>query len=315
MENLEKLIREATNIVDSNTLVVRTSISKIFLALRIRDLVSKRLCLENPLPITSTNLKFLIGFFNKKIPFSINGIALDLHNGCSVEEVAIKYCEPIEVILEIKNRKLTSDEEIVASKIYFTNELKPIFGRRIASAIHYVDLFKKISRRMGKDNLYWWVGKDLIDNYNTLFASFRNNHEDIKIKNIVIDKKEYITVPTAARLLGVSSLTLWQRALNGLKIFGIIIPFKEIPYSNGKKMRRSLSLKKVEEAKINKKYYIKPGNVVGELGVTGYVIRKGKKIYEERHGKKMDTMTAYIKKENYINFLNIIKELGYCNNE
>ena len=32
--------------------------------------------------------------------------------------------------------------------------------------------------------------------------------------------------------------------------------------------------------------------------------------YGEKYGKKMDTMTAYIKKENYINFLNIVKEFS-----
>ena len=133
MENIEEMKKRVDEFKKKKTFTERHSSYAIITSLRIFDLVFDRLMLRNKKPTmpSTIEMNFLVSLINRKEPFTIEGIRLDLLAGMPISDVAMKYCEPQEVVAEILERNLRSEGDIVISKIYNVKELCKVFKKRL----------------------------------------------------------------------------------------------------------------------------------------------------------------------------------------
>ena len=252
MENLEAMRKCIDYFKKRNSYTKKYSDYTVISSLRIFDLVYDRLMLRNKksnIP-TTADLHFLASLIGKKESFSIEGIRLDLLTGMSISEVAMKYCEPQEVIVEILQRSLRSEDNIVASKIYSAKELCKVFKKRLL--ISEMPLLLELSNKKNKESVHWWTGDVLLKNYDNIVNSFFKKTDSVKIGGI-----SYVTVDQAIKLLNIGRYTVDIRTQNKQNIFGVRISTKKINLYGSNRYNVYLPLEEVNKAKNNIKYYIK----------------------------------------------------------
>lgn len=310
MEKLEELKKEAIRFKAGSSLATKISEYKIISALRIKSLVAKRLCIkEEDFSNTFLSLRFIINVVGKKKDFSIERIRLDLVNGDNIEEIAMRYCEPIEVILEIKNRDLKSEKEIVSSKIYTAVELTKVFNKTNTTLLLRNDCLCKISDKSFLETINWWTGEKILSNYNEIINLFSN-------EGVTIEGKEYIPIVSVSSVLDISGGTTENRLRKGYKIFGIKISIMKLKKQSGSGNNRVYALlSDVLEAKKNKKYYIRYKDVFRYNAFTPGIHERLKRLYRDRFSKEIGFLDCYIKKENLNNFIELSKEFGYYKDE
>ena len=285
---------------------------KIVSALRIKDLIAKRLCLnEKEFSDTPLNIRFIVSIIGKKREFSIKDIRLDLINGVSIEETAIRYCEPVEVILEIIERDLKSENDIVSSKIYISTELTRVFNKKSSCSIHSLKLLREISEHNDLEvkNL-WWTGEKILKNHTKIISSFLKGNT-----KIVEDKKEYISISKVPSILGLTRGMTEDRIRKKCNIFGVIFSIIKIKKHIGSDYKHYALLADIEKAKENKKYYVKHGDIINYAALTPEVHKILKDKYRERFSKEISFSSQYIKKETLHNFIELVKECGYYKKE
>lgn len=310
MENLEELKREANRFRSGRSVIAVVSEYKIVSALRIKKLVAKRLCIkEEDFSNTVLNLNFFIGIIGRKKDFSIEGIRLDLINGVDIEEIAMKYCEPIEVILEIKDRGLRSEEEVVASKIYTALELARVFNKNSRNLLMRNKILNKIREESSSEMISWWTGEKILNNYNKITNLFIN-------EGITVEGKKYITFINISSMLNISERIVRSRVQKGRKLFGVKISIIRLKNQSRSSTNRTYALlSDVLEAKKNKKYYVKHSDVFDYDALAFRVHQDLKELYKKRFSKEISFMCHYIKKENLYNFIELSKEFGYYKDE
>ena len=306
MEDLEELKKKVMEFKSKNVLANRNSELKVINALRIISLVTKRLGQTETLKNNILNLKFLINLVGKKKTFSINDIRVDLLNNVDIEEIAIKYCEPVEVILEIKKRNLMFENEVVSSKIYSSKELTVVFNKPKTDILTRLPLLKKISSNSDSEPLYWWTGEEILKNYINILNLFD------KIECVtIIDNKEYISLSKAASIIGIPSTLIRSRNSQKLKFFGVDLPIKKVKKEGSDLCRNYILYKSAMTAKSNKKYYIAHNEVFNYHLITKKHHKLLKERYLNKYSKEVDFLNNYIKKENLDNYINLAVELGY----
>ena len=285
---------------------------KIVSALRIKDLIAKRLCLnEKELSDTPLSIRFIVSVIGKKKEFSIMNIRLDLINGVSIEETAIKYCEPIEVISEITDRNLQSENDIVSSKIYTSAELARVFDKKSSCSIYSLKLLKEISEQNDLEikNL-WWAGEKILKNHTEIISSLLGG--DTKI---VEDKKEYIPITKIPSILGLGRGVIEDRIHKKCNIFGVNFSIIKIKKHLSSTYRYYVLLADLKKAKENKKYYVKHGDSINYTALTPKKHKILRDKYRERFSKEISFSSQYIKKETLHNFIELSKEFGYYKDE
>lgn len=310
MENLEELKKEASRFKAGSSLAIKISEYKVISALRIKDLVAKRLCMKKEeFSNTFLSLRFIINTVGKKKDFSVEGIRLDLVNGVDIEEIAMRYCEPIEVILEIKNRDLKSEKEIVSSKIYTAVELAKVFNKTNTTLLLRNDCLCKISDKGSLETISWWTGEKILNNYTEIVNLFNN-------EGVIVEGKEYIPIMNVPSVLDIPDKTTENRLRKGYKIFGIKISIIKLKKQSGNGNNRVYALlSDVLEAKKNKKYYIRHKDVFKYNALTSGIHEALKRLYKNRFLKKISFTDCYIKKENLNNFIELSRESGYYKDE
>lgn len=306
MEDLEELKKKVKDFKSKDALANKNSELKVINALRIISLVTKRLGQTETLKNNILTLKFLVNLVGKKKTFSINDIRIDLLNNVDIEEIAIKYCEPIEVILEIKKRNLMFENEVVSSKIYSSKELAVVFNKPKTDNITRLPLLKKISSNSDSEPVYWWTGGEIIKNYINILNLFD------KIECVtVIDNKEYISLSKAASIIGIPDTLIRSRNRQKLKFFGVDLLIKKVKKEGSNLCRNYISHKSAIDAKRNKKYYIAYEEVFNYHLITKNHHEVLKERYLNKYSKEVDFLNNYIKKENLDNYINLAVELGY----
>lgn len=306
MENLEEMKKRVDDFKKKKTFADRHSSYAIITSLRIFDLVFDRLMLRNKksaLP-SVIEMNFLVSLIGRKESFSIEGIRLDLLTGMSISEVAMKYCEPQEVIAEILERNLRSEEDIVTSKIYNVKELCKVFKKRLF--ITEIPLLMELSNKKNKDFAHWWTGDVLLKNYYNIVNSFNKKTDPIKIGN-----KKYIRPDQAANLLRIKRVDMLFRINNGKNTFGVKIPTKKIKIYGSSVYKLYLPLEEVNDARNNIKYYIKHSDFFNFKTITDWHMRVIKKQYLYTHHKKIDFSNRYLRKESIENFITLAEQYGY----
>ena len=306
MENLEEMKKYVDNFIKTKSYSQRYSSYTVLSSLRIFNLVIDRLMLGNKKSTVPTmiDINFLISLIHKKEFFSIESIRFDLLAGLSIIDVAIKYCEPQEVIKEILDRDLRSDEEIVASKIYNVKELCKVFKKRIL--ITDVPLLMDISDKKNNDASHWWTGEVLLKNYSDIVNYFNKKPGELKIGDI-----KYITLEQAAKLLNIKRKTIEYLIYAGKNIFGVKMAFKKIKIYGGKKLKIYLPLEEVNKVKNNIKYYIKHSDFFNFNVMTAWHMRILKKQYLYTYYKKIDFSSTYLRKDSIENFIALAEQYGY----
>ncbi len=306
MENLEEMKKCIADFKKRNTYTRKYSDYTVISSLRIFDLVYDRLMLRNKkssMP-TTADLHFLVSLISKKEPFSIEMIRLDLLTGMSISEVAMKYCEPLNVIYEILERKLISEEDIVASKIYNVKELCKVFKKRIF--INETKLILDLSNKKNNESTHWWTGDVLLKNYDNIVNSFYKKTDSIKIGGI-----SYVTVDQATKLLNISRYTTVIRIQNKQNIFGVRISIKKIKIYGGNRFNVYLPLEEVNDAKNNIKYYIKHSDFFNFNVITAGHMRVIRRQYLYTYHKKIDFSSTYLRKDSIENFIALAEQYGY----
>ncbi len=306
MENLEEMKKCIDDFKKRIAFTQRYSSYVIITSLRIFDLVFDRLMLRNKkstMPST-IEMSFLVSLISRKEPFSIEGIRLDLLTGMSISEVAMKYCEPQNVIVEILERSLRSEEDIVASKIYNVKELCKVFKRHIV--INETKLLVVLSNKKNKDFIHWWTGDVLLKNYDNIVNSFYKKTDGIKIGD-----KRYITLNQAVKLLNIGRDALRIKIENKQNIFGVRISIKKIKIYGSNKFNVYLPLEEVNDARNNIKYYIKHYGFFNFNAITGWHMRLIKKQYLNTYHKKIDFSSKYLRKDSIENFIALAEQYGY----
>ena len=306
MENLEEMKKCVADFKKRNTYTRKYSDYTVITSLRIFDLVYDRLMLRNKkssMPST-IDVSYFVSLIGKKESFSIEGIRLDLLTGMSISDVAMKYCEPQEVIVEILERNLRSEVDIVASKIYNLKELCKVFKKRIV--ITETKLLTNLSNKKNKDSTHWWTGDVLIKNYDNIVNSFHKKTDSVKIGGI-----SYVTVDQAIKLLNVGRYTIDIRTQNKQNIFGVRISIKKIKLYGSDRYNVYLPLKEVNKAKNNIKYYIKHSDFFNFNVITICHRRSIKKQYLYTYHKKIDLSSKYLRKESIENFITLAEQYGY----
>ena len=306
MVNLEEMKKRIDDFKKRNACTREYSDYKVLSSLRIFDLVYDRLILRNKksdMP-TKTEMHFLVSLINRKESFSIEGIRLDLLTGMSISEVAMKYCEPQEVIVEILERSLRSEGDIVASKIYNTKELCKVFKKRLI--IREMPLLLELSNKKNKESIHWWTGDVLIKNYDNIVNSFFKKTDNVKIGGI-----SYVTVDQAIKLLNIGRRTIGIKTQNKQNIFGVRISTKKIKLYGSNRYNVYLPLEEVNKAKNNIKYYIKHSDFFNFNVITKYHRKSIKKQYLYTYHKKIDLSNTYLRKESIENFITLAEQYGY----
>ena len=306
MENLEEMKKRIADFKKRNTYTQKYSSYAIITSLRIFDLVFDRLMLRNKkstMPST-IEMNFLVSLINRKEPFTIEGIRLDLLAGMPISDVAMKYCEPQEVIVEILERDLRSEEDIVASKIYNAKELCIAFKRSIFISGNCVLI--NTSNKSKTDFIHWWTGDVLMANYVNIINSFNKKTESAKI-----DNKKYITVKQAAELLKIGKLCLADRIRSGQNIFGVKLHFKKIKLYGKSVSKSYLPLDAVNEAKSNIKYYIKHPDFFNYGIIPNGHKESMRKLFLKLYHKKIDFSSHYLRKESLENYITLTEQYGY----
>lgn len=306
MENLEETKRLCAEFKKINKVTCKYSSFILISSLRIYKLVADKLMIRDkitPVP-TPPEMYFLISLINRKEPFSIEGIRLDLLKGMCVSDVALKYCEPEEVITEILNKNFKSESDIVSSKLYDVNEISVFFKKNLS--ISEIPILKDISSKKYKESIFWWTGADLINNYENIINFFNKKTDPIKIGN-----KKYITVDQAANLLRISRLAILFRINIGKNIFGVKIPIKKIKLYGSSVYRLYLPLEEVNVAKNNIKYYIKQIDFFNYETISDTHRKRIRKQYLITYHKKIDFSNKYLRKESLENFITLAEQYGY----
>lgn len=306
MENLEEMKKRVDDFKKKKTFADRHSSYAIITSLRIFDLVFDRLMLRNKKSAMPSviEMNFLVSLIGRKESFSIERIRLDLLTGMSISEVAMKYCEPQEVIAEILERNLRSEEDIVTSKIYNVKELCKVFKKRLF--ITEIPLLMEFSNKKNKDFAHWWAGDVLLKNYYNIVNSFNKKTDPIKIGN-----KKYIRADQAANLLRIKRVDMLFRINNGKNTFGVKIPTKKIKIYGSSVYKLYLPLEEVNDARNNIKYYIKHSDFFNFKAITDWHMRVIKKQYLYTHHKKIDFSNRYLRKESIENFITLAEQYGY----
>ena len=306
MENLEEMKKCIEDFKKKSAFAERYTSYVIISSLRIFDLVFDRLMLRNKKSAKPSTIEmtFLASLISRKEPFSIEGIRLDLLTGMSISEVAMKYCEPQNVIVEILERSLRSEEDIVASKIYNLKELCKVFKRRIV--INEVKLLTNLSNKKNKDYTHWWTGDVLLKNYDNIVNSFYKKTDDIKISD-----RRYVTIGQAVKLLNINRDTLRIKIENRQNIFGVRMTTKKIKIYGGNKFNVYLPLEEVNDARNNIKYYIKHCDFFNFNVITAWHLKLIKKQYLYTYHKKIDFSSKYLRKDSIENFIALAEQYGY----
>jgi hypothetical protein len=306
MENLEEMKKCVADFKKRKTFADRYSGYAIITSLRIFDLVFDRLMLRNKKPTmpSTIEMNFLVSLINRKEPFTIEGIRLDLLAGMPISDVAMKYCEPQEVVAEILERNLRSEGDIVISKIYNVKELCKVFKKRLF--ITEIPLLMELSNKKNKESIHWWTGDVLLKNYDNIVNYFNKKTDSIKIGGILC-----VTVIQATKLLNINRNTTDTRMQNKQNIFGVKLSTKKIKRYGGNRHNVYIPLEEVKKAKNNIKYYIKPSDFFNFNVMTAWHMRLIRKQYLYTYHKKIDFSSHYLRKESLENFITLAEQYGY----
>lgn len=239
LENLKKSILQMKNKGKSYS---SYSEYKIICALRIKKLVLKRLLLPEDNYTGKISFKFLIYLSGIKKDFDIDAIKLDIINKVPIEEIALMYKEPIEVILEIKEKINIKSPFIVTSKIYNSSELAKHFNKVNTDSITNSKYLQSLSEKSTNEIILWWSGKKINDNYQAIANLFKNGY-------ITIDNEKCIDILEASKILDISFYTVRNRVTKKQKIFGIILDSIRVDKEGFNQQKIYLSLEKVLLAK------------------------------------------------------------------
>ena len=245
-----------------------------------------------------SNLVFFVKLIKDKKQFDIEQIKLDIINGVDLENLAVEYREPIYVIKEIKDNIETLNYNIVSTKIYNRPELEVIFNGRLDISTVRIKLLDEISYkpyRNHKSNLLW-LGKDIIDNYNKLIATFLENRDTIQNNN------KLIKLTTVSEALNIPYLMLHRYIKEKIPLFDVMLT--GVTCELGTIMY--LKEEEVELIKNNLKFYIKTEEMTKQINSKD-VLSLTTLFINTITDRTVNVKNKYIKKEDAIYFLKLSK--------
>ena len=281
----------------ANSFTKSSFVTKVML-LRMRKIFSVSFNIsEDIIYHYQTYSNFFIKYLLNKPDFDIDNIKLDIINGKSILTIALSNFEPIEVIEEIRDN-IDKDILIVKSKLYTSSDLEKIFNIKKAT-VHAHKILPTIKIKYNESMCGFWLGSDIINNLG----------QNLKVKGV--DKIECVdefNIPLRrlSKLYGKNAI--YGRIRNRLKIFGVIIDYKQI--ENKDSFIKEEDFNKVQS---NAKYYTRLKDNVDVLkSVNKLTLTRINICYMMLYGKKLNLSSSYVKKENFIKLKNLIE--NYNNN-
>lgn len=235
---------------------------------------------------------FFIKYLSNKPEFDINSIKLDIINGKDILSIALKNFEPIEVIEEIKDN-INNDIFILKSKLYISKDLEKIFNIQKAT-IYLHKILPSIKIKYHDSVQGYWLGSDIINNLG----------RDLKVKGVdKIKCDDEFNIPLSRLFKLCGKNTIQNRIRNSLKIFGVIVEYKQTE-------NKDIYIKEEDFVKIksNIKYYASLKDNQDILkSINSITLTRLNIYYMVMYGKKLNLISSYIKKENFIKLKNIIE--------